>query len=85
VNVKARVAVVAHRNVADRAQDFALFGDLYFLVSLPLDIVAFSKEPIAVRDAAVSPASFANFVSAANASSPDSNIATRRQLFSCFS
>ena len=38
VNVKTRIAVVADRNVADRAQDFALFGDLDFLVSLLLDI-----------------------------------------------
>jgi hypothetical protein len=37
VNVKTRIAVVADRNVADRAQDFALFGDLDFLVSLLLD------------------------------------------------
>ena len=31
VNVKARLAVVADGNVADRAQDLALLGDLDFL------------------------------------------------------
>src|ERR1700742_2924525 len=40
-------------------------------------MVAFSKAPIAVNEAAVMPASFANFVSAANASSPESRATTR--------
>ena len=38
MNVKTSIAIVADRNVADRAQDFTLFGDLDFLVSLLLDI-----------------------------------------------
>src|SRR5450631_2184238 len=38
MNVKAGIAVVADGNVADRAQDFALFGDLDFPVGLLLEI-----------------------------------------------
>jgi hypothetical protein len=38
MNVKAGIAVVADGNAADRAQDFALFGDLDFPVGLPFEI-----------------------------------------------
>ena len=38
MNVKAGIAVVADGNVADRAPDFALFGDLDFPVGLLLEI-----------------------------------------------
>ena len=56
------------------------FSDLDLFVSLVFKIepstVAFSKAPMAVSEAAVSWASFANLVSAANASSPESKITT---------
>jgi hypothetical protein len=80
MNVKAGLAVVADGYLADRTQDFTLLGDLDFLVDFLFRIeptVAFSKAPMALSEAAVIPASFANFVSAANASSPNSRMTTR--------
>jgi hypothetical protein len=81
VNVKARLAVVAHSDVTDRAQNLALLTDLDLLVRLLVEVEPadgrLSKAPMAVNEAAVSPASFANFVSVANASSPESRMTTR--------
>src|SRR5882724_7482260 len=79
--VEARLAVVADGNVPDRAHDFALLGDLDFLVCFLLKIEPADggvlKSTDGVREAAVIPASFANFVNASNASSPDSRMTTR--------
>ena len=79
--MKAGLAVVADRYVPDGAQDLALLSDLDLFVSLVFEIEPsngrFLESAEAVSEAAVSLASFANLVSAANASSPESKITTR--------
>jgi hypothetical protein len=81
VNVKAGLAVVPNRYVPNGAQDLALLSDLNLFVSLIFEIEPsnrrFLESADAVSEAAVSLASFANLVSAANASSPESKITTR--------
>jgi hypothetical protein len=78
MHVETRLSVVADSDIADRAQHLALLRDLDLPVGLLLEIEpANGRSFEGARDAAVIPASLANFVSVVNASSPDSRIATR--------
>jgi hypothetical protein len=81
VEVKAGLAVIALRHIADQAEDFALLADSDPLVAFSREVepanLGVAKAPIAVTAAPLTCSLFAKSVMALNASSPWSRTRTK--------